>query len=184
MNGTKQRLAALSTPHLIHNPAGEAPRSGVRHSAGSLDSAVRRSGGSLRSRGLRPPPPSRSGVLRPPPSLPSPFMRCPVCGGTTSMGDHYEHGVRIICSLCYSCDTRWDLRGNCIHYGQIVRLPLVHNLKLAEAEDDAAPDPAFNYGRHAGGRPPGSKNKHPRKRIPKNVIARSEATKQSHRNKE
>ncbi len=71
-------------------------------------------------------------VMPPGPRLPAPFIRCPVCGGTTTMGDHYENGVRCICSVCYSCDSRWDLQGNLIHQGSVVRLPLVHKLILTE----------------------------------------------------
>ena len=67
-------------------------------------------------------------------TLKVPFTRCPVCGGTTSMGDHFEQGVRTICSVCYSCDTRWDLEGNCIQDGAVVHLPLVNNLTLPEAD--------------------------------------------------
>lgn len=84
-------------------------------------------------------------VMPPAPRLPAPFTRCPVCGGTTTMGDYYENGVRRVCSLCYSCDTRWDLQGALIHHGSVVRLPLVHNLTLTE--DDAGYIPAVKCGR-------------------------------------
>jgi len=97
------------------------------------------------------------------PRLPSPFMRCPVCGGTTSLGDHYERGIRHICSVCYSCDCLWDLRGNLIRRGKIVRLPLVHNLTLVE--DDAEYNPALKPRRRPGqGRPFGARDSRPRKK--------------------
>jgi hypothetical protein len=105
------------------------------------------------------------------PRLPSPFTRCPVCGGTTSMVDHYENGIRRICSVCFSCDTRWDLQGNCIHYGAVVRLPFVQNLILPE--DEAGYNPAIKPVRKCRGVPSGAPAFHP-------VIA-SEA-KQSDRN--
>ena len=93
-------------------------------------------------------------VMKPPPTLPTPFTRCPVCGGTTSMGDFYEHGIRRICSVCFSCDTRWDLQGNCIHHGAVVRLPFVQNLILPE--DDADYNPATKSVRERKGVPSGA----------------------------
>jgi len=94
----------------------------------------------------------------PAPRLPAPFTRCTVCGGTTSMGDHFVNGIRIICSVCQSCDTRWDLHGNCIQDGDVVHLPLVNNLTLTE--DDAKYNPAIRRGRRPGsGRHSGPRDK-------------------------
>ena len=79
------------------------------------------------------------------------------------MGDHYEYGLRTICSICYSCDTRWDLQGNLIHHGVVTHLPLVHNFTLTQ--DDAKYNPAIKRGRRPGqGRPFGAKDKRPRKK--------------------
>ena len=79
------------------------------------------------------------------------------------MDDYYEHGLRTICSICYSCDTRWDLQGNLIHRGVVTHLPLVHNFTLTQ--DDAKYNPAIKRGRRPGqGRPFGAKDKRPRKK--------------------
>ena len=75
-------------------------------------------------------------VEKPPASrLLAPFTRCPVCGGTTTItGFVSPSGRRQLSSVCYSCDTRWDLEGNCIQDGAVVHLPLVNNLTLPEAD--------------------------------------------------
>ena len=57
--------------------------------------------------------------------LKSPFSPCPHCHGTTTMDAAMIRGQRRIFSICYSCESRWDLKGNPIHRGAIVRLPYV-----------------------------------------------------------
>ncbi len=100
-----------------------------------------------------------SPVSPPAPPLPAPFMPCPVCRGTVSMNALIIQGRRRIFSICQSCDSRWDLQGNPIHMGMVVRLPTVDNLRL----------PCNNFAgctsrrpRSHGGRPPGSRDRYPR----------------------
>ena len=63
--------------------------------------------------------------------LPALFSRCPVCGGTTTIGS-YDHGVPSqlnrerpdpYFSVCHSCDTSWDLHGEVICMGSVTSLP-------------------------------------------------------------
>lgn len=66
-------------------------------------------------------------------SLKAPFSRCPVCGGTTSMGGCIIGGKRDLYFHCYSCNSKWDLSLKLIEKGEVVRMPLVHmNNRQAE----------------------------------------------------
>ena len=56
--------------------------------------------------------------------LPALFSRCPVCGGTTTAERTFHDGVPSpFHSICYSCDTRWDLHGEVIRMGSVTSLP-------------------------------------------------------------
>jgi hypothetical protein len=66
-------------------------------------------------------------------SLKAPFSRCPVCGGTTTMGGRIVGAVRELYYYCYSCNSRWDLSLKLIEKGMVVRMPLV-NLSNRQAE--------------------------------------------------
>jgi formate dehydrogenase maturation protein FdhE len=66
-------------------------------------------------------------------ALKAPFTRCPVCGGTTSMGGSIMGEKRDLYFHCYSCNSKWDLSLKLIEKGEVVRMPLVHmNNRQAE----------------------------------------------------
>jgi hypothetical protein len=96
----------------------------------------------------------------PPPSFPlrDLFSRCPVCRGTTTMDHFYINSVWSLGSVCCTCDSKWDLKGNPVHRGAVVILPHVDPVRL----------PCANFEGCTGrrprvGRPPGSFDKAPRK---------------------
>jgi len=79
-------------------------------------------------------------LAQPAPPLSAPFSRCPVCRGTTSMDTVIINGLRLLCSVCHSCDSLWDLQGNPVKRGQVVVLPLVNE------------DQSFTFGLRGHGR--------------------------------
>lgn len=97
------------------------------------------------------------------PSLPlrALFSRCPVCRGTTTM-DHFPiNSIPSLGSICYTCESKWDLRGNPVHHGKVIVLKLVDPVRLPCANFEGCT--GRRPGRKAG-RPPGSFDKQPRKR--------------------
>jgi hypothetical protein len=61
--------------------------------------------------------------------LPAPFSRCTVCGGTTTLCGVISQHMRKIQSVCYSCDSHWDLQGNLIAKGTVTALPYIEKRK-------------------------------------------------------
>jgi hypothetical protein len=76
-------------------------------------------------------------------------------------------------SICYTCDSRWDLRGNPVYSGKVVIMKLVDpvHLPFANLEVCTASRPASR-----AGRPPGSFDKKPRKNtgLPRSLRKRKE----------
>jgi hypothetical protein len=76
--------------------------------------------------------------------------------------DHfYISGVWSLGSICMTCASRWDLKGNPVHRGAVVILPMVDPVRLPCANFNGCTAPRPNS---RAGRPPGSFDKKPRKR--------------------
>ena len=105
----------------------------------------------------RPPAPPVPFPSRP---LRAMFSRCPYCRGTTTLSSLPGPGARCLISVCYSCCSTWDLKGNAITKCNIITLPHVDGHLLT--------DGAYTDGTSAGrparraGRPPGSFDSKPR----------------------
>ena len=105
----------------------------------------------------RPPAPP---ILRPALPLRELFSRCPVCRGTTTMDGVIIAGCRRVFSVCLSCGSRWDLQGNPISRGQVIRMANVDPMHLPCNHFEGCH--SRRPGSHAG-RPAGVRDSRPRK---------------------
>jgi hypothetical protein len=76
--------------------------------------------------------------------------------------DHfYINSIWSLGSVCFTCNSKWDLKGNPVHRGQVVVLKFVDPVRLPCANFEGC---THRRPGSRAGRPPGSFDKKPRKR--------------------